>query len=316
MQTVKKTVLCISAMCFIILSCKTSQYSSSKNNDEETTMKIDERPDVIDYAKLKEQKIPQLGDRGNSRGLVLGPILGSAISLATDAVKKMIAKDREKYTADYSFAMTDLYFYDQLSTESAFDPIGMQFNGFRVIRLVERDGKTDTAMIADFALDTLRPYEIINNSIFRLRLKNLKLNYAKAKITSGQKNKINMDFEINFKTSYVNDMGQLFNDVELGKFYFLVRNAPVDKNEAGYQDYYNNQKGKMLDGKSFIVPRSFGYHVVGPNQTKQSFSQGAYSIQVNVRESSKDKFVTKVLVDNSGKLIDMLSDKARGALNQ
>ena len=100
-----------------------------------------------------------------------------------------------------------------------------------------------------------------------------------------------------------------------GKFYFLVRNAPVNKTESGYDGYYKNLQDKMLDGKSFIVPRSFGYHVVGPNQTKQSFSQGAYSIQVNVRESSKDKFITKVLVDNSGKLIDMLGDKARGALS-
>lgn len=313
----KHTILLIAVLLTtIIISCKTSQYSSNNNNDEETTMKIDEKSDVIDYAKLKEQRVPQLGDRGNSRGLVLGPLLGSAVSLATDAVKKMIAKDREKHTAEYGFAMTDLYFYDQLSTESAFDPIGMQFNGFRVVRLVEKNGITDTAMIADFALDTSRPYEIINNSIFRLKLKNLKLNYAKAKITSGQKNELNMDFEISFKTSYVNDMGQLFNDVELGKFYFLVRNAPIDKTEERYDAYYKNLQGKMLDGKSFIVPRSFGYHVVGPNQTKPSFSQGAYAIQVNVRESSKDKFVTKVLVDNSGKIIDMLGEKAKGALNQ
>lgn len=314
MKSLKFILFTISLFSLIIIGCKTSQYSSSNNSNEETTMKVDEKPDVIDYAKLKEQRIPQLGDRGSSRGL-FGPILGSAISLATDAVKKMIAKDQAKHTAEYDFAMTDLYFYDQLSTESAFDPIGMQFNGFRVVRLVEKDGRTDTAMVADFALDTSRPYEIINNSIFRLRLKNLKINYSKAKITSGQKNSINMDFEIKFKTSYVNDMGQLFNDVELGKFYFLVRNAPVNKTESGYDAYYKNLQDKMLDGKSFIVPRSFGYHVVGPNQTKQSFSQGAYSIQVNVRESSKDKFITKVLVDNSGKLIDMLGDKARGALS-
>lgn len=296
--------------------CKTTEYGYAVK-DEKVSMKIEEKPDVLNYAALKQLEIPSLSDRaerarGGSRGL---PLVSTAVSLATDAIKKMIANDRKKYIADYSFALTDLYFYDQLSAESAFDPVGMQFSGFTLLRtFVTKNGNTDTAFIAHFVLDTTHPDEIINNSIFRLRLKDLQLDHTKAKMTKAQKKTINMDIEVTFITSYVNEWGQLFDKIELGKFYLLLRNAPLDKNDLDYPSYYKTMENKPITGKSFIVPRSFGYHMASKNAAERSFSQGAYSIMVKVKESTKDKFVTTLLVDNSSKLIDALGGKTKEIL--
>jgi len=313
MKTTHMLVLITAATISMLAACKTSKYSSVNKNDD-AVMEVQQDSNYIAFNKLKQQEVPTLANRDRGRSAAL---VGLAFTAGSSAVKKMIANDKKKYTADYDFALTDLYFYDQLSTESAFDPVGMKFKGFKVIRLLEnKDGSTDTAMIAEFELDTTnnRAYEIINNSIFRLRLKSLVINSTRAKLTAGQQKKINMDFDITFSTSYVNEQGQLFDNVTLGKFYYFVRNAPIDKADPGYSAYYAKHAGKAVDGKSFIVPRSFGYHIIGPSQTERSWSQGAYSISVHVKESTKDKFVTKLLMDNSDKIIDMIGDKAKGAI--
>ncbi|TCZ73161.1 hypothetical protein [Flaviaesturariibacter aridisoli] len=284
------------------------------NKNEQVAVKITEKPDVINYAVLQRQDVPSLAARGGSRGVVSG-LAGGAISLATTAIKQMIAKDKAKYNAEYSQALTDLYFYDQLSTQGPFDPIGMQFNGFRMVRTFQNGDRLDTALVADFELDTRNPYEIINNSIFRLKLRSLKLNYAKAKVANNGKRTLNMDFEITFNSSYVNGDGVLFKNMELGRFYFFLRDAPLDPSAPNYAEYYNGLQGKPLEGKSFIVPRSYGYHVVGSNATEPSFSQGAYDIHINVKESSKNSFVNTMIIDNSGNVIDLVGDKVKAKIN-
>ena len=295
---------------FVVLtgfSCSSTKYGYAVA-DEKKDITISESHNVLDYKALRQQEIPSFASRGAAnRGF---PVAG-AISLATSAIKKMIADDRKKYSADYSFAIHDLYFYDQLSSENAFDPVGLQFKGFRLVRTyVNGEGKTDTAFTAAFVIDSSRSNEIINNSIFRLKLENLNIYKTKAKITAGQQNWINMDIEITFSTSYVNSMGQLFNDAETGKFYLELRKAPLDNNGEGYQEYYNKLKGKVLDGKSFIIPRSYGYYLDQNGESKPCFSQGAYSISVKVKECTKDKFVTKLLLDNSSQIIEGIGNQA------
>lgn len=303
--------------------CKIFSHSTALK-DESADMEIKEKSDVISYATIKRQQIPSFAERASkasfandslgSRGL-FGPVLGGAISLATNAVKKMIAKDRARYVANYSFGLTDLYFYDQLSLESVFDPVGMQFGGFILTRtFTNSQGLYDTAFIARFELDTSSTNEIINNSIFRLRLSDLDIRYTKVKMTRAQKNTINMDIEIIFNTSYVNEQGQLFDNVELGKFYVLLRDAPMDRNSPGYTHYYDSLKGTKVDGRSFIVPRSFGYYKDENNMFGKSYSQGAYSISVNVTENANDKFVTKVISDNSNQIIDIIGKGAKSLL--
>lgn len=306
-----KTIACLAFLiAFLSLSsCKSPKYSSHAEYDY-TRMDVEEKMDVINYAVLKEQMAPSLAERNS--GFANRGLLSTAVSLGTNIVKNMIARDRARYTGNYAFGATDLYFYDQLSTESVFDPIGMQFKGFTMVRTFRnRDGVLDTAMVADFELDMSNPNEIINNSIFRLKLKDIRVDYAKSKVTRAQKNNINMDVEIVFTTSFVNQQGQMFDNVELGKFYLLLRDAPLDKNSPGYEAYYDSLRGQRLDGKSFIVPRSFGYYKNDMGEIKPSYSQGAYSISARVTETSKDKFVTKILLDNSSQLIDMLGGQVK-----
>ncbi len=299
----------LSASALLFSSCKTSLFAP-RPVLEQTDMAVVEKMDVINYAVLKEQMAPTLAER--TSGFANRGLLSTAVSLGTNLVKQMIAKDRARYTGNYSFGATDLYFYDQLSTESVFDPIGMQFKSFSLVRTFKnRDGNYDTAMTAEFELDMDNPNEIINNSIFRLKLKDIQVDYPKAKVTRAQQNNINMDVEIAFTTSFVNQQGQMFDNVELGKFYLFLRDAPLDKNSQGYEAYYSRIKGQRLDGKSFIVPRSFGYYKNQDGEIKQSFSQGAYSISAKVTETSKDKFVTKILMDNSSQLIDILGNQVK-----
>lgn len=298
----KHTLIVLAITC--MQGCSSSRQGYAGKNDE-VKMNISEKANVIDYAALKQQEVPDMASRSDKGRGEFSGIIGGTISLATNAVKQMIAKDKAKYTAQYTYGLTDLYFYDQLSVEGPFDPLGLQFSGFKLVRTFENKGKMDTALIAEFELDAANPYEILNNSIFRLKLKSLQLNYAKAKVPTNN-NFLNMDFEITFNSSYVNSQGALFKNVELGKFYFFLRKAPLDKNDPGYDAYYKNLVGKKLDGQSFIVPRSFGYHITGTNNAQPSYSQGAYTITVNVKESSKNTFVNQMIIDNSGQLVEAL----------
>lgn len=315
--------LCLlTAMFAVILfySCSTS-HAGSTAKEEELNMKVREEPNVINPDHLPLQKPLTMGeralaDKGQSRGL-LSPVAGSLVSLATNAVKTIIANKEKKYIATYQFGLTDLYFYDQLSNESAFDPVGMQFSGFKLVRTFNNDaGNTDTALVADFEVDTTRVSELINNSIFRMRLKDFDLRYAKAKVEKGKERKLNLDLEITFITSYVNEQGRIFDSVVLGKFYLFLRGAPLDKNQPGYQAYYDRLKDSLVAGKSFIVPRSFGYHREPDGEMKAGYSQGAYSIQVKIKESSKNHFVTQLIFDNANMMIDAGGTQLKSTINK
>lgn len=297
-------------MVIMAISACTASKVGSATKDEGLSMKISEQPDLIDIDKVPRQEAltmseRMLAKRGESRG-PLAPLAGNLVSLASSAVKQMIANDQKKYLATYAFGLNGLYFYDQLAKDNPFDPVGMQFNGFRIIRTFQSKlGFIDTALIADFMIDTSNISEILNNSMFRLRLKSFDLRYAKAKVPAVNKEKtLNMDFQISFMTSYVGSDGKLYDSVTLGKFFLALRKAPLDTTASNYKSYYASLKDTLLTGKSFIVPRSFGYHRDAVGDMTPGYSQGAYSIQVKVVEASKNNFVTKLVFDNANSIID------------
>ena len=78
-----------------------------------------------------------------------------------------------------------------------------------------------------------------------------------------------------------------------------------------YASYYEQLAGKKLEGFSFIVPRSCGFHMVDKNNAQPAYSQGTSSITVNVKESSKNKFVNQMIMENSGKLVDALGGQLK-----
>lgn len=301
---------------FILHSCAPSKVGSVKKG-EKLNMDISEKRDVVNFSLLKEQATPSLAVRGNSnaRGLPVAPLVGSVVSIATNAIKKVIANEKKKYTASYQFALTDLYFYDQLSNTGPFDPVGMQFSGFKIMRtFINREGQLDTAFTASFSLDKTNVYEMLNNSIFRLKLDELNIRYAKAKVAAGGKKKLNMDIEISFQSTYLNQDAVLFDNVTLGKFYLFLRDAPLDTAAADYKEYYNNLKGSSVTGRSFIVPRSFGYHME-KGVPVPGYSQGAYTITVNVKESTKDVFISKVISEGTN-IIDVYKDRTINLINK
>lgn len=313
----RKLLNCIVAVSTLMLTaCSGSKLGYTVKN-ESVKMNVTQVKDIINYTSLNTQQIPSFAQRieqqksikpnfgfGENEAFLGAPLAARIVSFATDGIKNMIENDKKKFTAKYSFALTNLYFYDQLSTENAFDPLGMQFNGFTIVRTFKnQNNETDTALTAEFVLDTNNPYEIINDAVFRLKLKKLDLRYAKAKVQQ-HKQHLNVDFEIIFSSSYVNEQGVLFDNVTLGKFYLFLREAPLNKDEPSYTAYYEKLKNKSLDGKSFIVPRSFGYYIANNNVRAKCYNQGAYSIVVNVKESSKNNFVNKVIVNNSNFIIN------------
>ncbi len=306
-----------SVVLLVLSGCIGSRLGSA-GKEEKLKMEIIEERDIVNFSKLKEQPIATLSSRGKNkgRGLDASAVVGNVVSLATDAIKNVIANEQKKYSADYQFALTDLYFYDQLSNIGPFDPVGMQFAGFKIIRtFINKEGITDTAFTASFRLDTDNVYEMLNNSMFRLKIEDFNLKYAKAKVAAANDLKLNMDIEITFRSSYVSQDAVLFDNVHMGKFYLFIRDAPLDKIAPGYQEYYAELKGKLLTGKSFIVPRSFGYHLED-GEIKPAYSQGAYTIDVKVKESSKDLFISKVISENTNLMIDTYKEKAIKYINK
>jgi hypothetical protein len=297
-----------------ISGCKSSELGSA-DNDEKLTMHIRENKDLVTVNKLKVQDAPSFATRGTNRGLE--NLAGGLISLATEAVITVIENNKEKYEANYQFGLNDLYFYDQISNESPFDPTGLQFSGFKLIRTFKNnDEKEDTALAMSFELDTSNVSSIINNSFFRLKLKSFQLNYAKAKVGKSDPKVLNMDIEITFLTSYVNTHGIIFDSVVLGKFYLLIRGAPLDSAAKNYNKYYKDMAGKLLLGKSFIVPRSFGYHKEADGEIKSGYSQGLYSIAVKVRESSKPNFVNRMIMENGPLLLSSGSEDLKSSITK
>lgn len=53
-----------------------------------------------------------------------------------------------------------------------------------------------------------------------------------------------------------------------------------------------------------MVPRSVGHYRNPIGEMKQGFSRGSYSIEVKVKESSKNNFVTRMLFENANMIID------------
>lgn len=313
---IKEFCLTVILVGFTILftGCASNKYSS-KVNGESVALKVKEDANLIKYSTLKPQNTPELASESKSRGMV--DIIGKAASLAVNGVISLMDKEKSKYTASYQNSVGQCYFYDQISESSALDPTGMQFAGFTFLRRVTDNlGKTDTAVYAKFRVDESNAYEIINNSVFKLKLDELKVNYAKAKIMARKWYQplswfmapeyptLNIDFEITITSYYVTREGVIFDNVPVGKFYLTLRDIPLDKTDPAHDKFYANLKNNTVIGQSFLVPRSFGYYYDSKHQIKPSYGQGMYNIVVKVNESSRPNFVQKMLFDNSTEIIE------------
>lgn len=246
-------------------------------------------------------------ERTRSRGL-LAPLATNLVSEATSLVKTVITNELNKFTTVSTFTKAGLYFYDQPSTAGLFDPAGMQFTGFELVRTIkDASGNPDTAFIAEFALDTTKSAEILNNSIFKLKLKDFRLKYVKPKVGLTTKRKMSIEFDISFMTAYVNDKGNIYDSVLLGKFHLLLKDVSIDLNDLNFGRCAKDTSAPEVTGQSFIVPRSFGYFKTG-TKLITGYNQGLYTIVATVKECTKPLFGIKVTTDGSTVLLNTTSE--------
>ncbi|HLY72011.1 MAG TPA: hypothetical protein VKR53_19890 [Puia sp.] len=282
------------------LADKKYYYPKQKENQE---LEINRRSNEFLMRKLAElppASMPTLQermDRTKQRGL-FAPIAINVINEATSAIKTIIANEQSKYTSVSQFTKTDLYFYDQPSLAGVFDPAGMQFTGFDLIRTIDNGtDKPDTAFIAGFELDTTKTMEILNNSVFQLKLKNFRLKYVKPKVSVGSSKKMSVEFDISFLTSYVNRDGSIFDSVLLGKFHLLLKDISIDLNDPGFGTCAANSGQQTVYGRSFIVPRSSGYFKTDTGVVA-GYNQGVYSIVATVKESTHPSYGSAIINEN------------------
>lgn len=291
---------------FLFSSCASYKYSN-KQEGEIIQMEVINEEGLINPRNLDRQEIPGTSTRGL--------MVGDAISLAAKGIKYLIEEDKKKYTQDYTYGVSDMYFYDRISDESAFDINGMQFNGFDLTRVAEVEpGVTDTTLFISFRVDKENPYEIFNNSAFRMKLTEFKMDYGKAKIPDKRwylpwtlfmkkQNTINLDVKVTFTATWTGTNSSINRDVEIGTFLLNLRDIPLGDKEA-FMAYRDEVVGTSLYGNSLIVPRSFGTYLNKRKEFEKAYGQGLYDILVEVTESGKDDFVVKVVQDNSDVILD------------
>ena len=298
----KKDLLLRLFTLFTILSISNYSFSQSEIKAlraEKFEMLVDHSTLTLD--KIKFQTAPTIGEK--QRGIVTSFLVSKAIQ----GIQSLIDNRKKKYTTDYSFAIKDESFYDQISTDGPFDPTGIRFKGFKIARILKgEDGLSDTAFVAKFSIDTTdeKINEIMNNGVFRLKVDSFILKRARVKVPSDKK-KLNMDFEISFLSSFISDNGQINMDVTVGKFIYSIRNAPLNQNDPSYKEYYENlpKKNPFCTGQSFLIPRSKGYFKNETGSIEKCYGEGLYSIKIAVKESSKNNFVDKVIIYSSADVL-------------
>jgi len=283
----------------IISNLSYSQFKSKSTINEKFEMTVDTTSNIISLDKIRSQKAFTMEER-EGRGIIASFLISKGIQ----GIQSLIDNHRRKFSTDYSFAIKDESFYDQVSIVGPFDPTGIRFKGFKVVRIINGQNEPgDTAFVACFSIDTSveKINEIMNNGIFRLKLDNFILKSARVRVPKN-KRILNMDFDITFISSFISNNGQINTDVTVGRFIYSIRNAPLDKNDPSYKEYYDSlpKRNPFCAGQSFLIPRSSGYFKNDETKkVEQCWGQGMYSIKVAVKESSRNNFVDKVIIYSS-----------------
>lgn len=308
-----------------ILSQCTSHHRSHAVKGEQRLVHVNEAEnrDVLALAMVDTQA-------PSTRAAGAVDIVGLGVSLATQGVKRLINSDKTNYTAEYKGGANELLFYSTISTkeDGVLDLNGIQFSSFDFVRKVGKGKKvkSDTALVVRFELDQQYPYEIINNSIFRLKMTKLRLDYARAKIPlkrwyapwtwfSKKEENINLEFEIVIKATWFSKDGVFYDNVTIGRFSKSVNDLPIDSvKQKIWLDTCRTSplryQNRRLTGYSMLVPRSFSSIIKnksrGNNKIEYdaSFGQGMYSIEVKVKEAAKQSFAMKELFESSDQIIN------------
>ena len=110
-------------------SCTVSRFSNKKKS-ENIVMKVSEDETFVSSVGNNQP----LARGVKSRGLITASMLMQAASVGSEALKKFIDNEKKKYTAEYSEGIYNLYFYNHLSENNAWDPEGIQLKEFTFVR--------------------------------------------------------------------------------------------------------------------------------------------------------------------------------------
>ena len=237
---------------------------------------------------------------------VFNPLLGAASSLGYNAIEKVITNERERTTLTHFDARSDLYFYDQLSDLHPLDPSGIRFDGLDIIRWkTDEAGKADTAMYVSLVLDRSNPAEILNNSIFRLKVADLIVNDSE--VPSGKRwynpvswfrekpTTLNVSMVITFLASWIDNDMVMHSEVPMGRFVLSLEDVPL-KDSPDHKAYFANTETINVQGYSYLIPRSTGFTYDENYELVKKYGQGRFSVQIEVKESKVDKIQTTGIV--------------------
>ena len=259
-------------------------------------MKVSEDPEFYDKLAASQPR---------ARGLLL-PFTGKAVSAAKGALLNLIEKEEERLTKTYRQAQSDLYFYHSTSENHPMDPTGMQFDGLTVTRFQKSaDGRRDTTFFATFSVDTSNAIEILNNSIFRLKLEKL---MVRATLLPGTKRwflpwtwfdkvreTINLDVNIRMYGSWVDENLNMKRNEPVGEFFLVLREVPLEGSE-NYERYIKSVEGMQLSGYSYLIPRSVSFQRAA-NRLGKIYGHGLYSLEVDITESRRPGKVSRTATE-------------------
>lgn len=289
----------LSIAALTLVGCSTSNQLSESSI--QTT--VIENPELYSQLSISAASTRERG--------FFSPLIGTASSLGANAIEQLIINERERTTLKHYNALSDLYFYDQLSELHPLDPTGIQFEGLEIIRWKEnkQSSARDTALYISLKIDHSNAAEILNNSFFRLKVADLKVFdsevpsnrrwYNPISWFRSEPNKLNFSMIITFLGSWIDGDMNVHSEVPMGRFVLSFEDYPL-YGHPEYDSFWQNPPQTQVMGYSYIIPRSIGFTYDSDNNITQLYGQGRFSIQIESLESKVDKLETIGIVKIAG----------------
>ena len=308
MKSVKSNSILVVLSATALLSCRSYEYSSQKN-DEKVNVK------VLNYEKpvTLSRAISLSSPDSVTRGFITTELLAQGAGLAVQGVKKLIKESRKNYTQKYQGALMNDFFYSKTSLIGIMDPQYIQFRGFEITRYF-KDAKSNllTAAYVRLVIDEKRLNEAYQNSKFYLKVDSISITHSRVKINKSSKllpwtwfikNKksINLDFDIHFNAGWIGSDGSIIENREMGSFYLNLRDVPIGPASSN-REYFEKLKGQSLDGFSYIIPRGSAFCRNKDGEYQACYGRGQFNVLINATESSKEGTVNKIIIDNADHL--------------
>jgi hypothetical protein len=143
----------------------------------------------------------------------------------------------------------------------------MKFGGLEFSREVIIDGSTEAELYMRFAISREHIGELYKTGNFYLELDSMALNYTKADLRSRfwfapwawfSKNAetLDMDVDLQLSSSWIAANTQIHRGEEIGRFLLDLRDIPFSSDQESWNAWWKQQDGRLLEGHSFIPPRS------------------------------------------------------------